>query len=74
MKAEVVNSIVEAWNQVVPPGSVVLVVKDGGLTVATVTRSEAYVLGGHTAVVMVEGISGAYALDRVIPRAATRPV
>lgn len=38
-----------------------------GEGVATKTRSEAWVLSGHTAVVMVEGVSGCVALEAVLP-------
>ena len=45
-----------------------------GEGVATKTRSEAWVLSGHTAVVMVEGVSGCVALEAVRPLgSATRP-
>lgn len=62
---------VEAWNFSHPVGTRVLVKRDRGEVLETVTRSEAWALGGsgrrpgHTAVVMVEGIAGAYLLDRV---------
>jgi hypothetical protein len=38
---------------------------DSGEIRETRTRSEAQVLGGHSAVVWLEGISGCYLLDRV---------
>jgi hypothetical protein len=41
-----------------------------GEGVATKTRSEAWVLSGHTAVVMVEGVSGCVALEAVNPLGA----
>jgi len=59
------------WNEQHQPGITVKVKKDGGEQVETITRSEAFMLGksgdypGHTAVIMLEGISGAYSLDRV---------
>jgi hypothetical protein len=40
---------------------------DDGRTVDTKLRAPAQLLGGHTAVVWLEGISGCYALNRVQP-------
>lgn len=54
-----------AWNAKHRQGVVVIVQKDGGGTLRTTTRSEAFVLEGHTAVIFVTMISGCYALDRV---------
>jgi len=54
------------WNRLHPnPGVKVFVLRDDGTTLETVTRSAAWMLGGHSAVIMVEGIAGAYSLDRV---------
>jgi hypothetical protein len=48
------------------PGTRVLVVKDRGQgSLLTVTTSAPWLMGGHTWVVTVEGISGGYCLDRV---------
>lgn len=55
----------QAWNEKHAVGTNVLVRKDLGDVLATKTRSEAYVLGGHTAVIMVDGITGCYDLSRV---------
>ena len=63
-QVDIENSKVESWNSNNSVGVKVIVTKDDG-EVETVTRSEAWVLGDHTAVVMVKGISGAYALERV---------
>jgi len=41
--------------------------KDNGDVLATHTRSEARVLGGHTAVISVNGITGCYDLKRFEP-------
>lgn len=46
-------------------GQSVVVRLDNGQLLETVTRSVPWLLGGHTWVVMVEGIAGGYALDRV---------
>lgn len=46
-------------------GTPVEVRKDDGSILATRTRSAPWLVGGHTAVIMVEGISGGYSLERV---------
>ena len=56
---------VRDWNDAHRIGTPCTVELDSGDIVATKTRSEAWMLSGHTAVVMLEGISGAYALERV---------
>lgn len=56
---------VQGWNRIVAVGSPVDVVMDDGAIKETKTQSEAWMLGGHTAVIMLEGISGAYSLARV---------
>src|SRR5947209_145698 len=63
---------VRDWNnKVSASGAAVAVLLDDGSVKETVTRSEAWLMGGHSAVVMVEGISGAYSLHRV--KAKERP-
>jgi hypothetical protein len=59
---------VSDWNDRYPVGTPVTVEKDSGEIVATKTRSSAWMLSGHTAVVMLEGISGGYLLSRVRPK------
>ena len=61
---------VRDWNEQNPVGVACTVEMDSGEIRATKTRSEAYMLSGHTAVVMLEGISGAYLLSRVRAKAA----
>lgn len=56
---------VRDWNDQHPVGTACTVELDSGEIRATKTRSEAWMLSGHTAVVMVDGISGAYALERI---------
>lgn len=56
--------IVASWKDI-PEGTVVVVTKDTGEKVATKTRSAPWLLGGHTAVIMLEGVSGCYSLERV---------
>lgn len=55
---------VEKWNAQHFVGTAVRVTKDNGMQIETRTRSAAYLLGG-TAVIMLAGISGYYALSRV---------
>jgi len=61
------NKIVEEWNKNYKIGIDVEVMKDDGSTIFTKTMSLAWVLGGHTPVILLEGISGGYALERVSP-------
>lgn len=57
--------LVAGWNKKYPEGTEVIVKKDNGAEIKTKTRSEAWLLGGHTAVILLEGISGCYALERI---------
>lgn len=65
--------LVQEWNTMHQIGEEVIVTKDDGKDVTTKTRSSAYMLGasgeysGHTAVIMLDGISGCYSLERVRP-------
>ncbi len=61
------NARVDDWNQQYPIGTTVTVQRDNGNVLHTQTRSQAWVLSGHTAVIMVNGIAGGYDLDRVRP-------
>jgi hypothetical protein len=63
--AKMNQQAVDRWNANSPVGSQVSVTLDNGSVVATKTRSEAQLMGGHTPVVWLDGISGAYLLDRV---------
>lgn len=56
--------LIDRWKDV-PIGTEVIVRKDSGDEVRTRTQSEAQLLGGHTAVIWLEGISGCYSLERV---------
>lgn len=56
---------VRDWNDQYPVGTPCTVEMDSGEIRATKTRSSAWMLSGHTAVVMLDGISGAYLLSRV---------
>lgn len=60
----------EEWNEKYPVGTKVMRYKlinplrEGN---ETKTRSEAWVMGGHSVMVMVEGISGGVLLESVVP-------
>lgn len=56
---------VEAFNIEHPVGSPVTVRMDGGGILDATVKAPAQVLGGHTPVVWLNGISGCYALSRV---------
>jgi len=58
---------VTAWNDHRAVGTDVIVRLDDGTDRQTKTTSEAWVMGGHSAMIKVEGISGGYDLDRVRP-------
>ncbi len=51
-----------------PSGTSVQYIDDGGLIHYTVTRSEPWQLGGGQWVVLLEGRSGGYSLNRVMFR------
>ena len=60
------QAVVDRWNRDVPIGSSVTVTLDNGTKVEDKTRSEAWVLGGHTPVVHLEG-RPCYMLSRCVP-------
>ncbi len=62
---------VKAFNAANAVGTPVNVGKDDGTVLETTTRSEAWLMSGHSAMILVEGISGGYLLERVTPRVAT---
>lgn len=66
-KATSLNRQEERANQLRTVGMPVIVTKDDGTKLKTKTRSEPWLMGGHSWVVMVEGISGGYAIMRVEP-------
>ncbi len=66
-KSKKQQALVDAWTH--PEGTAVTVTLDDGSTWETTTRSAPWLLGGHTAVIMLEGKSGGYALERVRVRA-----
>lgn len=56
---------VRLWNDHHKIGTPVEVTLDDRSIKETKTASEAWVMGGHTAVIKLEGIAGGYALHRV---------
>jgi adenosine/AMP kinase len=65
-----IQAICDAWNAANPVGTPVMIKLDGeDETVATVTRSEAQILSGHSVVIWLKKVSGCYLLDRVRPAA-----
>lgn len=56
----------QAWNDLHPVGTEVIVTRDDGSELRTRTRSVAWNICGHASV-LVEGISGGYLLARVRP-------
>ena len=57
--------LVEAWKDV-PEGTPVMFRKvKGGPEFSSKTASGPFLLGGHTACIMLEGVSGAYGLEFV---------
>ena len=57
---------IERWNDRVPTGAAVSYRKDDGTLVQTKTRSRATLLGNHTPVIWLDGVTGCVMLDRVI--------
>ena len=58
---------VSEWNGLYRVGTEVIVKMDDGSDVRTRTRSEAWLLQGHTAVILLEGRTGGYLLERLRP-------
>ena len=63
-KAKKEAQVIE-WNDLVRPGDPVIYRDDFGEDHLTITTSEAYLLSGHTPVVMLRDVSGCYLLERV---------
>lgn len=57
----------DEWNKAHPIGTSVILTRDSGAVQETKTRSEAQILGGHSAVIWLDGVSGCYSLDNVRP-------
>jgi hypothetical protein len=72
MNERLMELLVEEWNRNRPAGTEVDVALDDGRVVRTRTRSEAWLLGDHSPVVMLEStperrFSGGFALERCRP-------
>ncbi len=61
------QAVVDDWNAEHAPGTDVIHTNDFGVETQTKTRSYAELLGGHTPVVWLEGMTGCHGLDRVRP-------
>lgn len=66
-RVEDLNRQVLIFNEAVKEGDRVTYKRDGGDLFHTRTRSKAYILGGHTAAIFVDDISGCVLLSRVMP-------
>jgi hypothetical protein len=63
--AQLLNAV-DGFNSRFPVGSKVMLKKDGvPEPVRTTTRSEAFVMCSHSAVVFLEGVSGCYLISHV---------
>ena len=62
----IMESKIKVFNEKHPVGASVVIVKDNSNTVKTTVKHPACIMGGHTAVVWLDGILGAYALNRVV--------
>lgn len=63
---KVMISKCEVFNRLHPVDSNVVYIDDLGKQIETKVKHKANVLSGHTAVVWLEGVRGAYNLNRVI--------
>lgn len=73
MRTAQLQKAVDAWNASYPIGTPVTrykLIKPLADPQETKTRSAAWVMSGHSAMVMVEGVSGGVVLESVIPRVA----
>jgi hypothetical protein len=59
------ENVARNWNEKHPVGTLVEVTRDNGSIEETLTASEAWVMGGHSAVIKLVGFSGGYSLNRV---------
>lgn len=58
---------VDAWNASNQVGTPIRYKNDIGKILESKTASVAWVLGGHSAVIMLEGVSGCYDFERILP-------
>lgn len=68
LDSQKLQSQCDAFNAICAPGGRIMFKRDGvDEPYETRTRSEAYVLSGHSPVVFVEGVSGCYHLTHCEP-------
>lgn len=70
------EQLVAEWNDAHPVGTLVTrygIINPLRIPMKTVTRSQAWVMGGHTAVVLLDGIAGAIPLSAVKARRSRKP-
>lgn len=65
MRKPTPETMVQHWNTAYTPGVEVDLREDDGSITRTKTRGPAWLLGGHTPVVQVDGKAGCYALSRI---------
>lgn len=58
---------VDNWNAANAVGTPIKYKDDHGKIIESKTTSEAWVLGGHSAVIKIEGRSGCYDFERILP-------
>lgn len=63
---EVMKSKIEIFNKKHPVGTFVTLIEDDGGKFETQIRYRAEIMGGHTPVVWVNGLAGAYSLNRIV--------
>jgi hypothetical protein len=71
MRTSAQEAAASAFNKVHQVGSAVYYRNDHNKIIETKTRTEASVLGGHTAVVWLEDVRGCVDINRVSPRQGT---
>lgn len=77
LMASLAEQSVLAWNRLYPRGTPVKCYRSYGneqTAFHSVTRSEAWVMGGHSAMVMIEGHGGGFALTHMEPLCASSEV
>jgi hypothetical protein len=63
------QALVDLWNQRHPPGTLVIyhkLINPLEYPKETKTRSKAWLMGGHSAMVMVEGVAGGVMIESLL--------
>jgi len=63
-KRKDMETLVKVWEKV-PVGTRVRYIQDDGSEILTNTRSAPFLMGGHSAMIQLEGMAGSFALWRV---------